>query len=599
MDAHFSNDTSALLTVEATGDITIPSSELKDITALDFDSLISIQTGSSVLFDRLVSTNCPTTSTLLSVFCETQSSSTVTVQNCSFSMLQYTAIYIQSCLNASIKDSNFTGLAIPEAEPGFAASVSFFQAVVIDFSSTATLEACRFANMSGGAIYIFGSITSTVEDCTFSNNTNLGWLGGAIYSSNQYLIVDHYNFLGNIATEGGAVYVDGGNANITNSCFRDNNASYSEGQEGFSNGGAINHAGSATAGASVKLTVFNSTFLHNAAAQAAGAIYSWQLPGLVYIDQCSFAHNIAHGGLAGDLYVFGARERLTTLIVLNSAFTDAQSEGSIWANSLMCFGVQWSNFSDSLRGLHASDVGGQCEDQNYGELFNRTSISPYSESAAIIQDFLGLASSGGVAANISVDIRDCRFDNVSSSHAVYIQGRSDSLVVVAHSFLVGGSSNSALRISSGLQAIVWASTFSNNTSYYKGGAIRFDQNAGEGMLIGNCTFTNNTAVKGGAIWGDANAQFNITSHSLFVKNSASSTGGAIHCDGSPLFLWSGTILQSNYAKDGGGLFCNECQQVQLDNVHILSNRSALLFVSPPDSSCRWWVQLGATSSSCC
>lgn len=566
--------------------LTFHSSELKDINAMNISSVIRIQNGNSVLFDQLVSTNCNVNSTLR-VFCETQRGSTVTVQNSSFSS-QQGAVYIASCFDASIKDSNFTGLAGPEAEPG---SEDFFKypAVDIDSSSTATVQACRFANMSGGAIIFYNSSTSTVEDCTFSNNTRSGHLGGAIYSSSQHLVVDHCNFLGNIADGGGAVYVDGGNAKINNSCFRDNAASHSEHQVGTSNGGAINYVGSALDDTSLHLHVFNTIFLNNTAHTAAGAIYSWQLPGLVYIDQCSFAQNGDHD-LASDVYVFGGSQQVTKLIVLRSNFTDGRSVaglGTVYGYFLQCFGVQSSNFSNSLKGLRATNVRGQCEDQIYGDLFNRTSISADDESAAIIHDFLPPSASSVdvVAHNITVDIRYCKFDNTSLSQALSIQGRSDSVVVVAHSSFVGGYSASALEIISSLQIVVWASTFSNNTNFYKGGAIRFGQNVGKGMLIGDCTFTNNTAGKGGAIWGDASAQFNITSRSLFVNNSASGTGGAIHCDGSQLFLWSGTTLQSNFAEDGGGLFCNECQRVQLESVFISSNRSAFLFVSLPDSSC--------------
>ena len=577
MDARFSNDTSALLSVEATGDITIHSSELKNINALGLDSLVS--------------------STLLGVSCETRSSSTVTVQNSTFSTLYgQTAIDIESCLNASIKDSNFTGLIASKAEPNFD-YLPTYSAVAID-SSTATLDTCRFTNISGGsAIYTGCSNTTFVENCTFSNNTGgaivdlstktyisnsifhnnskLG-SGGAVSSFSQSLVVNTCDFLGNnAAMQGGALYVLWGNTTINNCSFWDNVANVSDEK---AQGGAIYIDGvDSRSSASFGLYVLNSTFLRNNASSA-GAICSWQLPGVVYIDQCSFAQNDGHHA-AADLYVFGGSQRVTTLIVHNSSFTENRSQFSVYAYFLECFGVQSSNFSNSMYGgVHSSSAGGQCGylDHSYGDLFNTTSISEHAESTDYIDAWLEIQ----VDALFSNDIRNCRFENMSQLAALLIQGGLSSRVVVAQSAFVGCTFTHAFQAAVCSHVVVWNSTFINNTNGIgnlngNGAAISSEQ---AGMLIGNCTFSDNTALKGGAIWGDSLTRLSISS-SQFEGNRARATGGAIYSDGPELYLWGGTTLLNNRAnEDGGGLFCNECGQVQLENAHIIRNRSALVTV---------------------
>lgn len=118
--------------------------------------------------------------------------------------------------------------------------------------------------------------------------------------------------------------------------------------------------------------------------------------------------------MAADLYIFGNNERVTSLVVRSSNFTDSRSSASIGASSLRCFGMQGSKFSNSeYQGVHAQDIGSQCESDNdvsSVDLFNRTSISADSEATGSIGDFIGL----DVSFSISIDIRDCKFDNLSS-----------------------------------------------------------------------------------------------------------------------------------------------------------------------------------------
>lgn len=636
MIAQFSDDVSALLTVNASVDLTFRSSQFKDIDAWNLDALISIQAGNSnVVFDQLSSTSCNSSWSLLSVDPAAPSNNNVTVQNTIFNLSQQTAVFIANSSSASINsisidrsytpailtsgvgrtyisDSNFTDLAGPEEVPGSDHPLRYSGVEIVSSSgSTVTLEACRFANISGRALELnYGR--ATVENCTFSNNTggaigdfstrstyisnstfhnntnckvhgSIGW-GGAVYS-NSDLVIDTCDFLGNIAADGGAVFAEASRVTIRNSCFRDNAASPTQlqrttGGPPFSDtqdGGAVYILGNSSADNLQQLYVSNCTFLRNFAWGSAGAIRSWQLPGLVYINQSSFAYNQGLS-LAADLYVFGSNERVTNLVVRSSSFTDSKSSTSIGATSLRCFGIQGSNFSHSkYEGVRAQDIGGQCEDSNYRvlsvDVFDRTSIAADSEAVASIGDFIG----HDISFSISIDIRDCKFDNLSSQ-AVSIKGGLNSRVVVAQTVFVGGFSGVALQTTACSTVVVWGSRFSNNVNFGNGGAIASDLNLGGGMLIGESVFINNTAVQGGAIWGSAGAQFNITSNSRFVGNKANGTGGAIQCDGCRMALWDGASLQHNHAQQGGGgLSCSRCGQAQFDHAYITSNRLASVF----------------------
>ena len=118
------------------------------------------------------------------------------------------------------------------------------------------------------------------------------------------------------------------------------------------------------------------------------------MEGNVIVSNCSFEHNQGLS-LTADVYVFGGNERLTNLFVRSSNFINNQNSASIGVRSLRCFGVINSLFANSSwQGVHALDVGGQCESVFSDEdvLFNRSSISLDSKSVASVSDFLGMMS---------------------------------------------------------------------------------------------------------------------------------------------------------------------------------------------------------------
>ncbi|HWB53253.1 MAG TPA: choice-of-anchor Q domain-containing protein [Tepidisphaeraceae bacterium] len=112
----------------------------------------------------------------------------------------------------------------------------------------------------GGAIYASFANSLDVESCTFVSETSSD-LGGAIYigSVSDTSILDCV-FDGNTAPSGGAVYIDGTSADITNSVFVSNVA------EGFNDGDTIySGVGGAIDIANGGLSIADCTFANNSA----------------------------------------------------------------------------------------------------------------------------------------------------------------------------------------------------------------------------------------------------------------------------------------------------------------------------------------------
>lgn len=414
-------------------------------------------------------------------------------------------------------------------------------AIQIDNGISTTVTNSVFFNNTGGGIYDYSSSNTTIFNSKFQNSTNIrvggsqGW-GGAIYSGSLYLNIEQSDFLGNIAADGGGVFMSGHTSRISNCVFKDNKAvpTKYQGATGapFSDtqdGGAIYfyNSGSNSQTANQNFAVVNSTFVRNFAWGSAGAIRSWQVVENVIVNQCSFAKNMGLS-IAADLYIFGDNERLTNLFVRNSYFIDSQVSASINVRSAQCFGLINTVCANSTKqGLHILDVGGQCENTFSDEivLFNRSSISVDSAAVASISDFIG----HDVSYSIIIDIRGCKFDNISSQ-AVSVQGGLNSRIVVAQTNFIAGYSGAALDLTACENTIVWGCVFGNNLNYDKGGAISSLLHLASGMFIGNSAFTNNSALSGGAVYGGAGAQFNITGNSYFPGNWANNTGGGIQCD---------------------------------------------------------------------
>ena len=120
----------------------------------------------------------------------------------------------------------------------------------------------------GAAVSTSATGTLKVTDSTFIGNKTGGGWGGAIYSGSNLanaLVIERSAFVGNEATNAGAIYLDGsdyelGNATIINSTFSGNKATNGT-------GGAIKNSSGAPL-----LTIRNSTIAYNSSTGVGGGI---------------------------------------------------------------------------------------------------------------------------------------------------------------------------------------------------------------------------------------------------------------------------------------------------------------------------------------
>lgn len=134
--------------------------------------------------------------------------------------------------------------------------------------SAPRIEDCLFTGGLagvGGAVHALTGSHPKLIGCTISGHrTDLFGAGGAGCDATSSLTIDRCTFTGNqaigFAPYGGAVFISGGTATITNSLFVDNTSGYGGGAIAASNG--------------ARVTVVNCTFAANHGAQGGGAIWS-------------------------------------------------------------------------------------------------------------------------------------------------------------------------------------------------------------------------------------------------------------------------------------------------------------------------------------
>jgi CSLREA domain-containing protein len=178
-------------------------------------------------------------------------------------------------------------------------------------------------NEYGGAIRSDGQVTA--DNCNFVNNKmpTFGTQGGAIYNNGGTLQLTRSSFIGNTATNGGAVCTDGFPALpqtvIIDGCTFQGNKALTV---GYSSGGALFMRGATNA------TITDSTFIGNSSDTVGGAISFHTIPLAYTVDlvNLTIAGNTAIGD-SGGLYAHTCTDqncpivtkpRLTNVILANN-----------------------------------------------------------------------------------------------------------------------------------------------------------------------------------------------------------------------------------------------------------------------------------------
>ena len=409
----------------------------------------------------------------------------------------------------------------------------------------------NIAKQHGGAVFSTNTSYNPLNNntgfelCNFidniagSNGGAVDWAAGATHG-----YISDSTFVNNIAKRsGGAVHWSGHYGSVSNSTFKDNNAtgevkSYIGGIYGGGDGGAIVWVGSHG------LINGSCNFTNNYAANRGGAIFmhgnSTENCTNITVDHCNFDDNYA--GLNGGAVDWNSGSHEGNIYY--STFTNnvANSNGGA---------VYWSGHNGEI--LHSNFT-------------NNTAKGKIADSHGNIGDGGAIIWSG-----LNGTVINCSFiDNNASMRggAVYLQNCSH-----------GNCTNTTF-------SYVY---FKNNTAGTNGGAIDWHEGAEDGHLL-YAVFEQNTAKRsGGAIyWNGKNGEIkhsNFTDNKALGINNATDAFGKITYGGDGgAVIWIGsegevdncTFVDNEAAKRGGAVYLQangreNCSNTNFTNSYFKNN----------------------------
>ncbi|MEZ0299943.1 MAG: right-handed parallel beta-helix repeat-containing protein [Candidatus Methylacidiphilales bacterium] len=410
------------------------------------------------------------------------------------------------------------------------------------------LQITQGRDTNGGALYVqSGSLN--LSNTMFINNAATS-VGGAIVNfSTGSLTLSNVIFQNNSAgTAGGALYdaAGVGPVSISNSTFTTNYTS--------NFGGAVAHLSSS------RLFVADTTFDTNAATDGAGISNS----GALSVTGSTFLSNVA-GSSGGGIY----NDTAATAAIANTAFTNnrAQFGGAIHNNAgtvTIHNGTFTANSTVTTIGKGGAiynEVDGTLNIT--GSLFDSNTVTgPVATNGGG-----GIATLGGTVSITDTTLKNNSGPTLTMGGGIYSTGTVLSLTrttLDTNQAGIGGG----LYLSGGTVTIQ-NSTLSGNSATSIGGGI---YTAGSSLTITGSTLSGNKALAGdGGGMYSAGSTIDVT-RSTFYGNNANPTSGfggglAIH-SGSTLTMSSSTV-EENSAFEGGGL----------DNFNSTSTISGSSFLS--------------------
>ena len=420
---------------------------------------------------------------------------------------------------------------------------------------------------NGSALYVGGEGTNNSVVLSLFEGNDATEYGAGIYWVASAGQIKDTNFTKNTAMYGGGIYLNGksGNTNITNSIFRENNAT--------KNGGAIecnasnvgiynllfekNYAGEYGAalcresGATSGHGDHN-TFNYNHAG-IAGAALAWMGVENIHIDYYNFTGNTAneHGGA---IYV---AEGSDYCVINHSRFI---------GNNITNLDGMHTGGAIDINALNATIVNSIFENNHavYGGAVAAGENSGFTKIRNVTFERNGASIDGG-AVNLRAfggSLNDTRFYSntaVRNGGAVYVGGT--------------GKTNG-----------VYSSLFDDNRAGDHGGAI--DWRAAAGHIL-DSNFTRNSADYGGGIYLNGVSSGSVIYHAIFESNTAVKNGGAIDCNATLMNL-THTLFTSNYA-DFGAALCREAGATggfglnnTFDKNHAYTSGAALAWLGVSD-----------------
>lgn len=406
----------------------------------------------------------------------------------------------------------------------------------------------RFFNVDA-----LGSLT--LENMTLSNGQTQPATedGGAIYSEGSVQI-DNVTFTGNVGDDGGAISMFAGNLTVANSQFSNNNAAedggaieFDTGSTGdisnstFSNNTAV-YDGGAIQSEQATLTISNSQFSSNSAADDGGAIT--QKEGTLTISGSTLSNNVAgtnSGNVAGGIYSTGV------LTLSNSHIT---SDG-VLINTYNGGGIYYENSLGTLTINNGSSISNQIAAKNGGGIYLAAGELDLDDSTLDFNIAQGIG--GGAIYNTgALDIANSSLLNnqatTNNGGAIRNTGTVSLLNVTLNNNIAdtGSGKGGAIYNLAGTTTITGGTINQNQT--YDGGAIYVAANT---VSLSNVTlFDNDATDDGGAVYiVNGGALTAVTS--TFDMNSAVDDGGAI--DNRGTFTITESQFVNNSADDGGAI----------------------------------------------
>ena len=428
-------------------------------------------------------------------------------------------------------------------------------AVVAVINVTLDIQETTFVGnkaSEGGAITVQNQTHLRITNCVFDDNISQD-LGGAIVGSyNVTLGIQETIFVGNKALSdggaGGAIDVEQqAQFRIRNCVFKDNSAQYI--------------AGAITTSFNVTLDIQETTFVGNKALSDAGAI-DLQHQAQLRITNCVFDDN-ASQRVAGTGAISGSNH--TTLDIQETNFTGNTGDegGAIAVGLASHLYIRDCTLKDNrAKRMGGAIVGGHRDviieiNKTYflnnsarqGGAIHVTQQASLFITNCIVERNSARGPGGAIAAayNVTLTMRESIFTGNSASY--------------------GGALGVSLQSKCHIDWCVFHSNAANET----GGSVGIGVKSS--LQIENTNFTNNNNSNGGAI-ELTESRAEIESCQFLSNQAMSGSGGALDLDNPDYVTVRGTLLRGNVASDSGGaISISGGSNVIMNNIKCIGNRA--------------------------
>ncbi len=419
---------------------------------------------------------------------------------------------------------------------------------------------------SGGAIRSAGNLSVQRSTLMSNDATGAGASGGAIFNDGGIAEIDRSTLTDNEAERaGGAVEANGGLTVIARTDVLSNAAGPTPG-----NGGGLHLTGTGI------VHVTKSVFDFNSAASEGGGLWN-SATGSMVVDRTDVTNNTADGADAdnggGGLFNDGGDMSVTRCkIITNTAPTGSGSGGGIFNN-----GGTLGLDRTLLEGNSAQRAGGGIE-ANAG---STTLIK-----SQLIENAAGPTPGNGGALHLTgegaVTVENCKIqDNTASAEGGGLWNSSTGTMVVQGSLLRGNAAGGAdadqggggLFNDGGLMTVARSQIRDNVADGASGSGGGLLNNDGTLFVTDTRFIANLSQRAGGGI--EANIGTTTLEDVRFQKNSTGPSpgnGGAVHLTGAGLVTVEGGDASKNEAANEGGALWNSATGTMIVNdVKVKSN----------------------------